>query len=71
MKTRKINYRGILIAFAILVIPVGLMAILYPILPTIQVPRLGLNGPYVKTVDKHVYYLIALIPIFLYFRLKK
>jgi uncharacterized membrane protein len=71
MISRKINYRSILIIIALLVIPIVLVAVLYPILPVIQVPRLGLNGRYLKTVDKHVYYLLALIPIFIYYRLKK
>jgi hypothetical protein len=70
MKSHKINYRSILIIIALLAIPIVLVAILYPILPVIQVPRIGLNGRYLKTVDKHVYYLLALIPIFIYYRLK-
>jgi uncharacterized membrane protein len=71
MKTLKIHYQTILIALALLVIPIGLVAALYPILPTIQVPRIGVSGRYFKTVDKHVYYLLALIPIYFYYQLKK
>jgi hypothetical protein len=70
MNSRKINYRSVLISIALVAIPIALVAILYPILPVIQVPRLGLNGRYLKIVDKHVYYLLALIPIFIYYRLK-
>ena len=71
MKSRKINYRNVLIFIALLVIPIVLVAIFYPILPVFQVPRIGPNGRYLKTVDKHVYYLLALIPVFIYYRLKK
>jgi len=71
MKSWKIPYRTILIVIALLVIPIGLVAVLYPILPVIQVPRLGPGGHYFKTVDKHVYYLLALIPIYFYYRIKK
>lgn len=71
MKSRKINYRTILIYAALLIIPITLVVILYPSLPIIRVPRLGLRGSYIKAVDKHVYYLMALIPAFVYYRLKK
>jgi len=62
MEFRKINHRTILTSIALLVIPIALVAILFPILSIIQVPRLGLNGRYLKTVDKHVYYLLVMIP---------
>jgi hypothetical protein len=71
MKSSNIHYQTILIVIALLVIPIGLIALLYPILPAIQVPRIGLSGRYLKTVDKHAYYLLALIPIYIYYRLKK
>jgi hypothetical protein len=71
LKSRKISYRSILINFALLAIPIILVAILYPNLPILKVPRLGFNGSYIKTVDKHIYYLLALIPITLYNRFNK
>jgi hypothetical protein len=71
MKSRKINYRSILINLAFLVIPIILVALFYPYLPVIQMPKIGINGPYIRTMDKHVYYLLALIPIFAYNRLKR
>jgi hypothetical protein len=71
MKTRKINYRSILIYLALLVIPIVLIALLYPILPVIQLPHLDVNGPIIRTLDKHVYYILALIPIFVYSRIKR
>ena len=64
MKTRKINYKSILINVALLVIPFVLIAILYPVLPVITLPHLDVTGPTIRTTDKHVYYLLALIPIF-------
>jgi hypothetical protein len=70
MKTFKINARVLWINAALLLIPIALVAVLYPILPVLHVPRLGLNGSYLKTVDKHVYYLLAIIPIVIYHRLK-
>ena len=39
MKSSEIHYQTILIAAALLVIPIGVVAVLYPILPVIQVPR--------------------------------
>jgi hypothetical protein len=71
MKSKKIHYQTILIVLALLVIPLGLIAALYPILPVIQVPRIGLSGRYYKTIDKHVYYLLALIPVYIFYWLKK
>jgi hypothetical protein len=71
MKSSNIHYQTILIVLALMVIPLGLIAALYPILPVIQVPRIGLSGRYFKTADKHVYYLLALIPVYFYYRLKK
>jgi uncharacterized membrane protein len=70
LKSRKINDRSILINLALLVIPVVLIAILYPHLPVIQLPHLGPNGSTIRTMDKHFYYLLALIPIIVYTRLK-
>jgi hypothetical protein len=70
MKPPKIAIRSILTDGALLLIPILLIAVLYPILPVLQVPRLGINGSYLKTVDKHVYYLFALLPIFICHRLK-
>jgi len=46
------------------------VAILYPRLPVIQLSRLGVNGSYVKTLDKYFYYLLALIPCILFNRLR-
>jgi len=40
MEFRKINHRTILTSIALLVIPIALVAILFPILPIIQVPAL-------------------------------
>jgi hypothetical protein len=71
MKSRKINYRAILINLALMVIPILLVALLYPILPVIQLPHLDVNDPTIRTLDKHVYYILALIPIFVYYKIKR
>ena len=60
-----------MIALAILVIPLVLVVIFYPALPILQLPRIGLSGSYVKTADKHVHYILALIPVVLYLRLSR
>jgi hypothetical protein len=65
---KKTNGRSILIDLAV---PILLVTILYTILPALEVPRLGLNRLYIKTLDIHIYYLLALIPVILYNRLKK
>jgi len=71
MKSPRIDRRTLWIGIALVAVPVLLVALLYPLLPTLIVPRLGLNGAYDRIVPKPVYFLLALIPVFVYFRLKK
>lgn len=70
MKPLKTIYRSLLIYAVLLVVPILLMAILFPCLPVIQLPRLGLNGSYVMTLDKYFYYLLVLISCILFNRLR-
>jgi hypothetical protein len=71
MKSRKINYRSILIYLALLLIPILLIVVLYPILPVIQLPHLDVTGPTIRTLDKRLYFILAFIPIFVYYRIKR
>jgi hypothetical protein len=62
--------RTVLIVVVLLAVPIVLIALFYPSLPVISVPRLGTSGHYMKEIDKRLYYVAALIPAILYLRLK-
>jgi hypothetical protein len=62
--------RTALIVVVLLIVPIALIALAYPALPVIQVPRLGTSGHYMKEIDKRLYFVLGLIPAILYLRLK-
>ena len=63
MKSPRIDDPNAPTIMALLATPIGVVTVLYPILPVIHVPRLGLDGPSFKTAGLLVHYLMALLPI--------